>query len=105
MEINYDKDFEEVMAELKANFGWSNVLPNSYKDLLKDTIRATKNIYIHKAISHGYHSAIALKSEDEAKSTFTVSLDSFCTCISRVGIDGEEHGKWICLSCKKEVAK
>lgn len=48
MEIDYDKDFEKVMTELKTNFGWSNieVLPDSYKDLLNDTIRAVKNCYL-----------------------------------------------------------
>jgi len=27
----------------------------------------------------------------------------YCTCISRVGIEGEEFGKWTCRSCNKEV--
>lgn len=45
MKIQYDKDFEKVMNELQANFGWSNIdeLPDSYKDLLNDTIKAVKN--------------------------------------------------------------
>ena len=45
MEIDYDKDFEKVLAELQTNFGWSNieVLPDSYRDLLNDTIKAVKN--------------------------------------------------------------
>lgn len=49
MEIDYDKDFEKVMTELQTNFGWSNidVLPDSYKELLNDTIRAVKNCSIH----------------------------------------------------------
>lgn len=48
MKIQYDKDFEKVMNELQANFGWSNidVLPDSYKDLLNDTIKAVKNCSI-----------------------------------------------------------
>ena len=48
MKIEYDKDFEKVMNELQANFGWSNidVLPDSYKDLLNDTIKAVKNCSI-----------------------------------------------------------
>lgn len=48
MKIEYDKDFEEVMNELQSNFGWSNidVLPDSYKDLLNDTIKAVKNCSI-----------------------------------------------------------
>jgi len=45
--IDYDKDFEKVMNELESNFGWSNIkeLPNSYKDLLNDTIKAVKNCF------------------------------------------------------------
>ena len=48
MGIEYDKDFEKVMSELQANFGWSNidVLPDNYKDLLNDTIKAVKNCSI-----------------------------------------------------------
>ena len=26
-----------------------------------------------------------------------------CDCISRIGIEGDEFGKWTCRSCKKEV--
>lgn len=49
MEIDYDKDFKKVLTELQTNFGWSNieVLPDSYKDLLNDTIKAVKNCSIH----------------------------------------------------------
>ena len=49
MDIKYDSDFEKVMTELQNNFGWSNieVLPDSYKDLLNDTIKAVKNCSIH----------------------------------------------------------
>lgn len=48
MKIEYDKDFEKVMNELQTNFGWSNIeiLPDSYKDLLNDTIKAVKNCSI-----------------------------------------------------------
>jgi hypothetical protein len=48
LRIKYDKDFEKVMNELQSNFGWSNidVLPDSYKDLLNDTIKAVKNCSI-----------------------------------------------------------
>lgn len=48
MKIEYDIDFEKVMNELQANFGWSNidVLPDSYKDLLNDTIKAVKTCSI-----------------------------------------------------------
>lgn len=48
MKIQYDKDFEKVMNELQTNFGWSNIdeLPDSYKDLLNDTIKAVKNCSI-----------------------------------------------------------
>lgn len=50
--IEYDKDFQKVMDELQANFEWSNigVLPESYKDLLNDTIRAVKNCAIHDVV-------------------------------------------------------
>ena len=49
MEIKYDSDFERVMNELQTNFGWSNieVLPDGFKDLLNDTIKAVKNCSIH----------------------------------------------------------
>jgi len=49
MEIDYEKDFKKVMTELQTNFGWTNieVLPDSYKDLLNDTIKAVKNCSIH----------------------------------------------------------
>jgi len=48
MKIEYDKDFENVMNELQTNFGWRNIeiLPDSYKDLLNDTIKAVKNCSI-----------------------------------------------------------
>lgn len=48
MAIDYDEDFTKVMTELKTNFGWSNieVLPDSYRDLLNDTIKAVKNCSI-----------------------------------------------------------
>ena len=51
MKIEYDKDFEKVMNELQANFGWSNidVLPDSYKDLLNDTIKAVKNTVVWRS--------------------------------------------------------
>jgi len=53
MKIEYDKDFEKIMNELQANFGWSNidVLPDSYKDLLNDTIKAVKNCSIPDVVS------------------------------------------------------
>ena len=53
MKIQYDKDFEKVMNELQANFGWSNIdeLPDSYKDLLNDTIKAVKNCSIPDVIN------------------------------------------------------
>ena len=49
MEIDYDKDFEKVLTELQTNFGWSNIeaLPDNYRDLLNDTIKAVKNCSIH----------------------------------------------------------
>lgn len=49
MEIKYDSDFEKVMTELKTNFGWINieVMPDSFKDLLNDTIKAVKKCSIH----------------------------------------------------------
>lgn len=52
MKIYYDKDFKKVMTELQTNFGWSNieVLPESYKDLLNDTIKAVKNCSIHDVV-------------------------------------------------------
>ena len=28
-----------------------------------------------------------------------------CTCISRIGVNGEEHGDWYCKSCNKLIAK
>ena len=45
MNIEYDKDFEKVINELQTNFEWINIeiLPDSYKDLLNDTIKAVKN--------------------------------------------------------------
>ena len=44
--MNLDEDFDKVMTELQNNFGWSNieVLPDSYKDLLNDTIKAVKQV-------------------------------------------------------------
>jgi len=53
MEIDYDKDFKKVMTELKTNFGWSNIeiLPDSYKDLLNDTIKSVKNCSITNKIN------------------------------------------------------
>jgi len=47
MKINYDNDFNKVMNELQNNYGWSNIkiLPDSYRDLLNDTIKAVKSIH------------------------------------------------------------
>ncbi len=41
-----DKDFQRVMDSLSKNHGWSNIeiLPDSYRDLLNDTIIATKEL-------------------------------------------------------------
>ena len=52
MEIDYDKDFKKVMAELQTNFGWSNIdmLPDGYKDFLNDTIKAVKNCSIPNVV-------------------------------------------------------
>ena len=52
MEIDYDKDFKKVMTELQTNFGWSNIemLPDSYKDFLNDTIKAVKNCSIPNVV-------------------------------------------------------
>jgi hypothetical protein len=46
MSIKYDENFEYVISELQANFGWGNVamLPDDFIDLLNDTIKATKRI-------------------------------------------------------------
>ena len=53
MKIEYDKDFERVMNKLQTNFGWSNIdiLPDSYKDLLNDTIKAVKNCSIPTVVA------------------------------------------------------
>ena len=42
--MKLDEDYKKVMDELQENFGWSNidVLPESYQDLLNDTIMAVK---------------------------------------------------------------
>ena len=52
MKIDYDKDFKKVMTELQTNFGWSNIemLPDSYKDFLNDTIKAVKNCSIPNVV-------------------------------------------------------
>ena len=46
MQIDYDKDFKKVLAELEANFRWihSDPFPPTFADLINDTIKATKNI-------------------------------------------------------------
>lgn len=69
MKIQYDKDFEKVMNELQANFGWSNIdaLPDSYKDLLNDTIKAVKNCSI-PAVSH--------RLLRELRQTYLVNVDN-----------------------------
>lgn len=53
-----------------------------------------------------------LKEETEVKviplnSKFTsdTHVPNYCECISRTGVDGEEHGPWTCCSCKKLVKK
>ena len=48
MEIDYDKDFKKVITKLQINFGWSNIeeLPDSFKDLLNDTIKAVKDCFL-----------------------------------------------------------
>jgi len=70
MKIEYDIDFEKVMNELQANFGWSNidVLPDSYKDLLNDTIKAVKNCSIPVSVYdfvQGYRYALSNSSKDD----------------------------------------
>ena len=66
MKIQYDKDFEKVMNELQANFGWSNIdeLPDSYKDLLNDTIKAVKNCSIPDVV--GRSEQLVCEHPDEA---------------------------------------
>ena len=66
MKIQYDKDFEKVMNELQANFGWSDidVLPDSYKDLLNDTIKAVKNCSIPAVV--GQSEQLVCDHPDEA---------------------------------------
>ena len=50
--MKLDEDYKKVMDELQENFGWSNidVLPESYQDLLNDTIMAVKNLTIQRVI-------------------------------------------------------
>ena len=66
MKIQYDKDFEKIMNELQANFGWSNIdeLPDSYKDLLNDTIKAVKNCSIPAVV--GRSEQLVCEHPDEA---------------------------------------
>ena len=81
MKIQYDKDFEKVMNELQANFGWSNIdeLPDSYKDLLNDTIKAVKNCSIP---------AVVVRSEQLS-----------CPRCGHTGIDTDKDGFNYCRSC------
>lgn len=85
MKIQYDKDFEKVMNELQANFGWSNidVLPDSYKDLLNDTIKAVKNCSIP-----------AVEGQSE---------QFYCNCSRAKGVDHDEDGMPYCIVCQKPV--
>ena len=75
MKIQYDKDFEKVMNELQANFGWSNIdeLPDSYKDLLNDTIKAVKNCSIPAVVGRSEQ----LKCEHKGRRTAT-ELVEYC---------------------------
>lgn len=85
MKIQYDKDFEKVMNELQANFGWSNidVLPDSYKDLLNDTIKAVKNCSIPAVVGQ--------------------SEQFYCNCSRAKGLDHDEDGMPYCIECQKPV--
>ena len=51
--MKLDEDYKKVMNELQDNFGWSNIdiLPESYQDLLNDTIMAVKNLTIQRVIN------------------------------------------------------
>lgn len=40
---------------------------------------------------------------DEPKESQQKSEVKYCQCISLIGIDGEEFGKWTCRSCGGEV--
>ena len=75
MKIQYDKDFEKVMNELQTNFGWSNIdeLPDSYKDLLNDTIKAVKNCSIPDVVGRSEQ----LKCEHKGRRTAT-ELVEYC---------------------------
>ena len=75
MKIQYDKDFEKIMNELQANFGWSNIdeLPDSYKDLLNDTIKAVKNCSIPAVVGRSEQ----LKCEHKGRRTAT-ELVEYC---------------------------
>lgn len=91
MKIEYDKDFEKVMSELQSNFGWINiyVLPDSYKDLLNDTIKAVKNCSISATVG-------------QSELFFCPLPDARC---DRHKIDDEE-GRWeFCNTCKREWAR
>lgn len=54
--MKLDEDYKKVMSELQENFGWSNIdiLPESYQDLLNDTIMAVKKLPIHGVINWAY---------------------------------------------------
>jgi len=85
MKIQYDKDFEKVMNELQANFGWSNIdgLPDRYKDLLNDTIKAVKNCSILAVVGQ--------------------SEQFYCNCSRAKGLDHDEDGMPYCIECQKPV--
>ena len=50
--MKLDEDYKKVMDELQENVGWRNidVLPESYQDLLNDTIMAVKNLTIQRVM-------------------------------------------------------
>ena len=78
MKIQYDKDFEKVMNELQANFGWSNIdeLPDSYKDLLNDTIKAVKNCSIPAVV--GQSEQLVCKNCGDGNIFYNTNIGNFC---------------------------
>ena len=85
MKIQYDKDFEKVMNELQANFGWSNidVLPDSYKDLLNDTIKAVKNCSIPDVVGQSEQLVCEYCNEDAKPTCCDSCLESMVNAVQK----------------------
>lgn len=93
MKINFDKDYQMVMYKMQSDFGWENLegLDDNYKDLLNDTIKASKDCFIP-----------IFKNRLNNEGSISLSLDDM-TLINRVEVIDEKGRSYVNWKQKNKV--